>query len=419
MTITTIISVLTILLLIISAFLSASETALFSIPKERIHFFKTNDKKSFQLVYSLLQNGQATLLMIILGNIFLNITIAGLINSLLNRFFSGNSSLLSLFTATLIIVLFGEMIPKNAALKNNESIAVLIAPFLCNIIKIFNPVLSSIQKINQFFLRIFKGHFQNPSPFVTIEELKSGFLKSAMSGAISNDEQSLISEILDLGAQPVRRLVIHRSRLVILAENTSVKIARNTLGEKKQSFALLRSRKDSRQISGIVYLRDLICAEAQMAVLVLSRPPVWIPETMEIADLISYLFNEGHSEACVLDEFGGFSGIFSLSSTLNDLIFDATHKKETGKLNNSEVLTKIFSGVHEIEDIDDWIPDSLKTISSEIRTINGLITNYLGRIPKTGDRFAIDGWNFYIIGANPTRIDSILIHKRKTNANEC
>jgi len=333
--------------LIISAFLSASETALFSIPKERVHFFQKNDKKPFQLVYNLLQNGQRTLLMIILGNIFINITIAGLIDSLLGHIFPDNSSLLSLFVATLIIVLFGEMIPKNAALKDNESIAVIIAPYLCYLIKLFNPVLSSIQKINQYFLRIFKGHLLNPSPFVTIEELKSGFLKSAMSGAISDEEQSLITEILDLGAQPVRRLVTHRSRLVILSENITAKTARNTLGEKKQNFALIRSRKDSRHISGIVYLRDLICAEGQMTAAALSHQLVWVPETMEVADLISYLFNEGHTEACVLDEFGGFSGVFSLTSTLNDLIFDATHKKESATNNTPEVFTKVFTGYSE------------------------------------------------------------------------
>jgi Mg2+/Co2+ transporter CorB len=117
MTIVAITSVLTILFLIISAFLSASETALFSIPKERIHFFQNNDKRQFSRVYALLQHGQRTLLMIILGNVFINITITGLIDSLLNRIFPGSSTLFSLLVATLIIVLFGEMIPKNAALR--------------------------------------------------------------------------------------------------------------------------------------------------------------------------------------------------------------------------------------------------------------------------------------------------------------
>jgi CBS domain containing-hemolysin-like protein len=280
-------------------------------------------------------------------------------------------------------------------------------------------LLITIQRINQVFLRVFKGHLQNPSPFITIEELKSGFLKSAMSGAISSDEQSLISGILDLGAQPVKRVVIHRSRLAILSENTTAKTVRNILYEKKQNFALLKNRKDSKQISGIVYLRDLICTDNQIQVKALSCPPVWVPETMEIADLISHLIKEECSEACVLDEFGGFSGVFSLPSTLNDLIFDATHKKETLTRSAPQVSTKVFSGVHEIEEMDEWIPESLKNFSSDIRTINGLLTNYLGRIPRAGDRFAIDGWNFYIIRSNPTKIDSVLIHKRKSSSNEC
>jgi CBS domain containing-hemolysin-like protein len=91
-----------------------------------------------------------------------------------------------------------------------------------------------------------------------------------------------------------------------------------------------------------------------------------------------------------------------------EVIFQVTASPQRA----ADIKTMMFSGSQDIGQIQDWLPEKLKNSNIEARTLNGLLTNYIGKIPKTGDRFMIDGWDFYIILANPTRIESVLIRKR-------
>ncbi|HEX3020044.1 MAG TPA: transporter associated domain-containing protein, partial [Chitinispirillaceae bacterium] len=148
-----------------------------------------------------------------------------------------------------------------------------------------------------------------------------------------------------------------------------------------------------------------------MAVRKLVEPPVWVPESVEIVELVKLLISIGCDKACVLDEFGAFCGVFSLSTGMSkflEVIFPVSSLPQKG----AESKTRMFSGAQEIEEIQAWLPAELKKSNIEARTLNGLLTNYIGKIPKTGDRFVIDGWDFYIILANPTRIESVIIRKR-------
>jgi CBS domain containing-hemolysin-like protein len=396
-----------ILLLSCSAFFSASETALFSIPRERILFYQK--EKKYQWLYLLLKNGQRTLLLILLGNLFVNITLAGLIDNILGVLLLDNSTLVSLGIATVLIIVFGEMLPKNIALKNNEAIAVSISPFLYHLEVVATPVLKLIQNVNSFFLNLFKSRLRRPSPFITIEELKTNIEKAATESVINNHEKAMIIGILSQGMEPVRKVMIHRSRLLIVQEQMTVKQVLQKMALSKNSLAVVRSNTDIRTIRGVVHIKD--CAGADGTELIATRiisPVVWVAETMETADLISLLFTEKCDEVCVLDQFGCFSGIFSLQLCLNSIMSNMVTAPVKEHVTG---VSRIFDGLQEIAFIQDWLPRSLLKAVPNVRTLNGLLTNYLENIPKSGDRVAIDGYNFYIIKASPSKIERVLISK--------
>lgn len=401
----------TIIFLGVSAFFSASETALFSIPKERVSFFEGNSKKTFHKVFQLLHDGQRTMLLILLGNTFVNITLTGLMYSLVNKITGVQSPLMTLAIATVIIVIFGELLPKNIALKKNELIARLFSPYLFHLKNILSPVLTIVQSTNQFFLSRFRQHLRKPSPFITLEELKTGIVESARKGAISSGEQKVILGILDEGVQPVRKLMTHRSLLQIIPENTITASALEKMVKAKQTFLLIRDIRYPEQVIGTVSISKLMKADKKTSVSKVMEPPVWVPESIEIAELVRFLLNTGNDKACVLDEFGTFCGVFALSTGMNEfleVIFPVTALPQR----TADIKTMMFSGAQDIGQIQAWLPEELKNSDIEARTLNGLLTNYIGKIPKTGDRFMIDGWDFYIILANPTRIESVLIRKR-------
>ena len=346
-------------------------------------------------------------MMILLANIFVNLTLAGLINSLLAELLGRDATLVGFIAATMIIIAFGEVLPKNGALNRNEAIAALASP-VWHYLKIFSsPLLDLFQKINQFFLERLSVHLKRPTPFITLDELKSAVHNSLKQGVISKWEQNVITGLLDKGAQPVKRYMLHRSQTLLLPQDCTVHEAVSSLSRSGQTAALL-TRGRSRQITGLVRLPQLLAASPKSRCRKLAVSPEWVPETLEVADLISFMFTQKLRVVCVLDEFGSFCGLFSLSDGLKRVM---QFRTERPAQENTGLSTKVFSGLQEIEEMAEWLPDALITASSDVRTLNGLLTRYLGRIPKTGERFAVDGWNFYIMSSGLTKIESVLIRK--------
>lgn len=409
-------SILILLFLCFSAFFSASETALFSIPRERVSFFQKGEKRRERWICLLLRNGQRTLLLILLGNLFVNITLVGLIHSLLRSQLPDSTALLTMVIATGTILVFGEMLPKNMALKHNVQVALLTAPVLTGLMKLSGPLLTVTETINSYFLIRVRMLLRHPSPFVTVDELKSGVIASRDRGAISDDEQDMIVALLERGALPVSRFMIHRSGLILLPESAGVGVALEKCKVLRHTFVLVFNRKNTGQVTGMVSLAALLKSDRETRLGALVSSMLWVSDTMEVAEVINIMFEKGRSEAGVIDEHGSFIGIIMQSEGLKSILAPVLDTGEMERENNVFEKNRVFRGNTEVMAMVEWLPPGLLKKKGLVRTLNGLLTEYLGTIPHTGDKFAIDGWNFYIISASPTKIERVLI--RKGNHNE-
>ena len=397
-----------------SAFFSASETALFSIPRERVVFFRRHDQRSHRWVYELLGNGQRTLLMILLGNLFVNITLTGMIDSLLRRLVEGYSVAFTMGVATVLIVLFGEMLPKNIALKHNERIALLCAPVLSGMIWCCAPVLRLIRSVNVFFLGRLSLRLRRPSPFVTVDELKSGVIASRNRGAISTEEQDMIVGLLERGTEPARNFMLHRSMLPMLAGDTTVTDARAVFATLRESFVVVYRRENTAQITGIIPVATLLRSPPEIVLKELAVPLYWVNGTVEIAEVIGVLLDRKEVLAGVADEYGSFEGVIKLSHSLVRVLSPLLQQSAGESPADPGVRSKVVAGDTALEVLEGWFPVATPSGGVKPQTLNGLLTNHLGCIPQTGDKFAIDGFNFYIIKANPMKIESVLIRKKES-----
>jgi magnesium and cobalt transporter len=200
--------------------------------------------------------------------------------------------------------------------------------------------------------------------------------------------------------------MIHRSRIPFLPHYTAVSDALGALADAGQTFALITRGSRGGQVMGIARLPELLAASPNDRCRKLARPPQWVPETLEAADLVSLMFAENLSVVCVLDEFGGTSGAFSLAEGLGKIMAFRNEKTQ-----ENSGGAKIFSGMKEVEGMAEWLPRSLVSANPDVRTLNGLLTRHLGRIPKSGENFDIDGRKFYIIYAGHNKIESVLVSK--------
>ncbi|MDR2693868.1 MAG: CNNM domain-containing protein [Chitinispirillales bacterium] len=399
-----ILSALCLLFLLMSAFFSASETAIFSIPRERIESFRTHIARSKRLIYELLMEGQRTLLLILLGNLFVNITLAGIVNSLMAAVLGRGAAFWGFAAATASIIVFGEILPKNAALGRNERLAAFASPILFYLMKLLSPLLNIALRVNRFFLSRFTPRFRENAPFITIGELKSAVQSSFEQGVISRSEQGVITNLLDKGAQPVKRIMTHRSRIPLLPHYATAAEALSELSAHKQTFALIARGPRNPQVTGIVTLSDLLKAAPGDRCRQLAAAPQWAPETIAAADLISFMFAEKQNIVCVVDEFGGLSGALTLMDGLSKVV-SATSKRPFRSAGNA----RVFNGLQEIDTITEWLPECLTAQVKDARTLNGLLTRHLGRIPKTGERFDIGDKKFYIMSSGSTKIESVLV----------
>lgn len=397
-----------IIFLLLSGFFSSSETALFSIPREHVSFYRKSGKKRHQWIYKLLREGQQTLLLILLGNLAVNITTVGLIHKLMLFFVAQNTTLASLFAATGIILLFGEIVPKSIAVRNSIAIARFNAPFLYYLKVAFYPVLVSLQKINIFFLSQFSRHLRKPSPYITLDEFKSSIVESTQKGILSESEWQIIRNVLKAAELPVLKVMTHRSQLLSILETTPLSEAVSKMCNGDHTFCCVRSKGGSDEITGLLYLRDVFFKEGSSIARSYSKSVAWITDSIEIADVIGYMFDKKYTEVCVHDEYGSFTGVFSLNTGLREVLQLTSSEPASVE---QHVASKEVKGIVELETIKDWIPPSLVEQAKSSRTMNGLISTYLGRIPKTGETFAIDGWKFYIIRSKLNSIESVLIKK--------
>lgn len=351
--------------------------------------------------------------MILLGNLFVNITLAGVIHAFLRVVLPGRTALLTMAVATATIVIFGEMLPKNIALKHNETIAYLIALPLSGLTFLCSPLLLLLSHINGFFLKRFRMRLRRPSPFITVDEMKSGVMASRNTGAISVQEQDLIVRLLDRGSQPVRNFMKHRSNLVLMPRETLCAEALTALQKMHQLFVLVYEKNTTDRVIGMVHLGTLLRCAPTRFLHEAVKPLQWIPAGMAVAEAIELLFEKGSFDAGIIDEYGSFCGLFSLFEGLRNMaapLFSAPPKPcipAGGK-------TRLIKGDTAVESMAGWLPPSLEKRVHLARTVNGLLAGYLGYIPQPGDKFAIDGWNFYIISASPVKIVSAIIKKKES-----
>jgi len=404
---------ISVVFLFFSAFFSASETALFSIPREKINLLRDGAGRRGRQLFELLIDGQRTLYLLLLGNLFVNITLTGSIYALVDFFRPGSSPLLTMFLATVVIVLFGEMLPKNFALKHNERVGRLVAPLLVAGKYAVSPLLSIVTRVNSFFLVRFKRRFKRPSPYVTAAELKSNVMESRRSGVISTGEHEVLVSLLDQGMLPVAQCMDHRSHLLMLPETSSCSEARNAAAVQKQTHIFVYAKEQSGRVQGVVHLSSILRSSPDTTLGELTEPLDYIPDTMDAAEALNVFLGRNLSVIAVVDEYGAFIGALTLDRGIRHIFRPVFSSVESGE--KTTVIADGTNGVYRGETeivLLGWLPRALHRAAAGSRTLSGALTNYLGTIPAEGDKFAIDGYNFYILEASPVKIESVFIKKR-------
>jgi gliding motility-associated protein GldE len=404
-----------IILLGLSALVSGSEVALFSLEPKDIELLKSNKKRSAQLILKLLSDPEQLLASILVGNNFINIAIVLLASHISDSLISfGDAKTFQFIFQTVIItfllLLFGEIIPKVYAAHYPKSFALKISPFIDILGKVTKPINYILIRSTSFVNRRMNKHRR----MLSIDEISKA-LKLANHEDLSDDKE-ILEGIVKFGSKSVSEIMHSRLDMVVVdfdADfNEVLEIIRTSGYSRMPVYA-----ETLDQVKGILYIKDLlphITKGVSFKWQTLIRLPFFVPETKKIDDLLEEFQKSKVHLAIVVDEFGGTSGLVTLEDILEEIVgdiadeFDVDEKSFT-KLGPNEYLfdgKTLLNDFYKIVDLEDDIFDEVK---GDADTLAGLILELTGEFPELSEKVLYKNFTFQIEAIDRRRIKEIKI----------
>ncbi|NGX35004.1 MAG: Hemolysin C [Candidatus Anoxychlamydiales bacterium] len=400
-------------LIAFSAVLSASETSLFSLSSFTINTYKESKDKRKKLIFKLLHSPRDLLVTIMMLNIFANILVQNTVSSL---FGERSSWLIKVGIPLALTLFFGEVIPKSMALPNNKFISYHLAPFVSIISKITKPIRVVITKVTSYISRAMFFFLKKEKP-LSLEELQHVVEKSSEENLLTSDEMDLVKGYLSLHDSNVKELMTPRDEILYYDINTPIEELTKLFSEKKYTrVPICEAQLDD--ILGMLSMKsfflnkDELIKKSQDLKKYLKKP-FFVAETMNAFSLLLELRDRRENIAIVVDEYGSIIGLITQEDLTKEVLGKISNKKDKKqKYTISKQNEIIASAKMEIDDLEDLFNLKLDRKSTSV-TVGGFLTDEMGDIPKTGDKFEKNSLLFYVLSADPNRVRRVYIRQLK------
>ena len=400
-------------LLIFSGLISGSEVALFSLSKSQL---KKEDKSSYvQIIQKSLTNPNKLLATILVANSFINIAIVILFTQIGNVIFKNITSsfwqfIIEVVVATFLILLFGEILPKIYASRNNLIFSKFVIYPLVLLDFVLTPISLPMQKLSNFIKNKLSFKKQN----INLNQISSA-LDLTSPDETTKQEQKILKGILSFGNTETKEVM--RPRLDIHAYSNLLnydEVLKNTV---ENNFSRVPVYKDDLDnIVGILYVKDLLpfLDKKDFDWLSIMRKPLFIPENKKLDDLMQEFQEKKIHLAIVVDEFGGTSGVISLEDVIEEIVGDISDEFDDDSLLFSKLdnFNYVFEGKTSMKDfykilnIDSSPFDKFK---GDSETIAGFILEISQSFPKTNSKIVFENFTFTIESVDKKRIKQVKV----------
>ena len=388
----------------LSAFFSGSETALTAASRPRMHQLERKGERRAGIVNRLRDRRDRMIGAILLGNNLVNILASALATSLFIAAVGEAGVVYATVAMTVLVLVFGEILPKTYAFRNAEGLALRLSPVLRVIISVLAPISDFIQIVIRGTLRLFGVEIRGDENWTeTIEELRGAIELHRGGDASVQTERAMLRSILDLADVDVELVMRHRTDVVAIdADLPTSKIINEVLDSPYTRIPLWRGEPDN--IVGVLHAKVLLRAihdhldeldNLQFKHIV--TPPWFIPETTTLLDQLQAFRRRREHFALVVDEYGALMGIVTLEDILEEIVGDFTtdlHATNTDIHPQDDETYLIDGGTH-VRLINRSLGWGMPTDGP--KTLNGLITEYLETIPDSNICLRINGYRIEIV----------------------
>ncbi len=406
-----------IILLSLSSFFSSAETAFTTVNKIKIRSLVESGNKRAKKVEKIIGNSGKMLSAILIGNNVVNLSASTLTTSLVIKLWGNYATGIATGIITLLVLIFGEISPKTLATHYSEKIALAYAPVIASLMYILTPVIFIVDNLAGMFLKLFGVDSTSVKHSITEAELRTFVDVSHEDGVIEQDEKEIIKNLFDFGDSKAKDVMIPRIDMTLIDVEADYLDVINTYKETKYSrFPVYSETPDN--VVGILYIKDLITAPTGQAFKLknILRQPFFVYEQKNTSDLFKEMQKNSISIAIVIDEYGSSVGMITTEDLLEEIVGDIRDEYDQDEEEEFMQLapdTYRIDASYKLDDINNEIGSNLQSDDND--SIGGYITEKLDRIPKAGERFAIDNFEFIIENATKARIDSVIM---KVNNNK-
>jgi len=375
-----------IVLLFLSGFFSSAETALFSISKTKARHLAKKKDKTYTLIKQMKDNPHRLLSTVLIGNNIVNVGAAALATSIAIQFFPNYAVGLATGAMTFLILVFGEVLPKSVATRNN----IMIAKFAIYPIYWLSIAFYPLVLILNFIPKI-TGKIKK-TPTVTAEELMTFLEVVEEEGEIKEEEKELIHNIFEFDDTSTSEIMTPRADMFVIEADKEL----NLEAIVESGFTRIPVIEDDiDHVIGIVNIKDLflheITSDEKIDVRKVMTRPYFVPERKKLDKLLQQFKKRKHHIAIVVDEHGGVSGLITLEDALEEIvgeIRDETDKEEPHIVKRKDHKEWIVLGKSDIDEVNEIIGMNIPDLQ-DYDTFSGYVLNTIGRIPSEKEKITI------------------------------
>jgi putative hemolysin len=400
-----------VVLLLFSAFFSASETAYFSISRAAAAEMEKGRKRE-RMAARILRDPRMLLVTILFGNLLVNVAATSAVTALAITLYGDRGIGIAVAVMTVLILIFGEISPKSLAMKKAESFALFAAPILKALMIVLTPVRVVLGAIADYTVEGSRKILGESRVAYGARELAAAVELGHRDGLFGEFEKEVLTNLFLFSETTAREAQTPRHEVFALDVGTPLNEA--IVQVKARGFSrvpLYAGTSDS--IVGVLFAKDLLrfSRDDRINLGDILRRPAFVPESKRIRDLFGELIMSHQHIFFVVDEHGSYTGILTLEDILEEIFGEIRNRREprVAGFHRLDANSVVVEGTMSLRQVAEILGVSFD--SWEVETIAGYLIEKVGTIPREGESFTIHGVRFLVLSSEPVRVNKLKLER--------
>jgi len=410
--------------LVLSAYFSASETALTSLSELKVkHMIQELGERGKSLNLWLLHPNKV-LYTLLIGNNIVNTLSSVIAADFAYKIFKDTSIAIVTGIMTILIIFFGEILPKSYAKNNAEKFSVFTTKILWIFFWLFYPFSWILNKLVKSLIKLFGGKPEQDGPKITEDELEFLISIGEKEGVLENQKKEMLHNIFEISETSVKEIMVPLNDVTMIEISTPISEIIDIIAKTEYSrIPVYEDNKDN--VVGILYSKDLIKyinrGFDKLNIKNILKKPYFVPSTKRIDDLLrEFQLNRIHL-ALVVDEYGSIDGLITLEDILEEIVgeirdeYDKEEEEDIKQIGENQYIIK---GRLNIDDFCEYFNIEKTENMEQYETISGLLYDLADKIPDVGEEYIYNGYKLIVVEKDGRKIQKIKLIRLEENREE-